>query len=155
MYSKWQRTHMGNKAYMISPIFNKHVNRLLHAYARGKEKGLFKVDPSHLESNRSSPSGIWEPSTGLCATLLAAQMCDVVDVYEIVPSSRTNVLTHYWTKTSADSTCSGSCEVEMAFLQRYSIVNDQITTRTGCIRLSRHIHPWLAPPSTVECRSSD
>ncbi|KAL3896819.1 MAG: hypothetical protein SGPRY_013186 [Prymnesium sp.] len=155
MYSKWQRTHMSNKAYLISPMFNKHIDRLLHAFINGKEKGLLKAIPSLPNSNRSSTAYIWEPSTGLSSVLLALQMCDVVDVYEIVPSSRTNLLTHYWTRSTAGSMCPHSCEAERAFLQRYSMVNDLVTIRTGVIRLSRHIHPWLEAPSTIDCHESE
>lgn len=85
------------------------------------------------------------PSTGFFGVILALQLCDLVDVYEIAPSKKENHRRYYWERPSqaVDHFCPHACESERAFLLKHSDLGVEATKSRGLLRISPASHRQL------------
>jgi len=92
-------------------------------------------------------------STGFTGVVLALQICDTVDVYEIVPSSAPDDQRHYFELSSqlhnrsheAERTgyCPHDCHTEHSVLMKYNTLPEDVVNRDGVVRLSAAHKPEL------------
>jgi hypothetical protein len=132
------------------------IMRDFHTNVLDFARSGFHSVPNYVRLRRQSPKSVYvannhfnkfvasvwnlgaSPSSGFLGIILALQLCDVVDVYEVAPSRKPFGQTYYWLPGGNATRRSQwhAYAQEQAFLLNRSITPKPETEHTGMVRLT-------------------
>jgi hypothetical protein len=126
-YVTWLRMAPDVSSYLLNGAFHRYVWNVMDEAQR-------EVQGPVPENYHNSTA-----STGMEGVLLALQLCETVDVYEIAPSDKITYKPHYWRKEKdpmPNYYCPHNCLVERPWLARHSVAGERALRDRGKVTLN-------------------